>query len=326
MQSSRDRFEVYKWGLAGSFLLFFLLGCNIVLTTPLPTEIEAAAVQTSVAVVQVVEPTATVEADQTPQPEATPIPAVSPTPAPTVYFLQGLSMKMDTGNPARYSRALPRHGLIIAFLLPLVVFGIPWMFFELFIIRYVQPRSIDLSTVRIKARDGLFIQATVSMTARRNLSMASTRMSWPRVQDFMEKIVEQELIHEALQFPTLEDLELNLKDITERFLELPALRELNRDFGVEVMRFNIESFYPEETMDALNRKAEASAGGAAYLAYAAAAHLDPDTQESRELYRVYQQTTSRVDAYRNLGGGIAAVAGAIRREEKQNEEEEGKKK
>jgi len=91
------------------------------------------------------------------------------------------------------------------------------------------------------------------------------------------------------------------------------------------MRFNIESHYPQETMDALNRKAEASAGGAAYLAFAAAAHLDPDTQESRDLYRVYQQTTSKVDAYRNLGGGIAAVANVIRREEKKDEEVEKKK-
>jgi len=326
MQSSGNKFAVYKWALMAMVLVLSLLGCTLVVATPLPTEIDAAAVQTSVAVVQVAEQTATVEAGSTPPPEATPTPAVSPTPAPTTYFLQGLSTEMDTGNPARDSRALPRHGLIIAFLLPLIVFGIPWLFFELFTIRYVQPRSIDLSTVRIKAQDGLFIRATASMTARRNLSMASTRMTWPRVQDFMEKTVEQELIHEALQFSTLEELEQNLKGITERFLELPVLRELNRDFGVEVMRFNIESFYPEETMDALNRKAEASAGGAAYLAYAAAAHLDPDTQESRELYRIYQQTTSRVDAYRNLGGGIAAVAGAIRREEKQqNEEEEDKK-
>jgi len=326
MQNLGNKSAVYKWGLVGSLLLFSVLGCDIVLTTPLPTEIDAAAVQTSVAVVQVAEQTATVEPGATPPPEATPAPVVTPAPVATTYFLQGLSTEMNTGNPARDSRALPRHGLIIAFLLPLIVFGIPWMFFELFIIRYVQPRSIDLSTVRIKAQDGLFIQATASMTARRNLSMASTRMSWPRVQDFMEKTIEQELIHEALQFPTLEDLERNIKDITQRFLELPVLRELNRDFGVEVMRFNIESFYPEETMDALNRKAEASAGGAAYLAYAAAAHLDPDTQESRDLYRIYQQTTSRVDAYRNLGTGIAAIGSAVRREERSNNEEEDSKK
>jgi hypothetical protein len=326
MQNSGDKSAAYRWGLAAGVLLFSLLGCSLVVATPLPTEIDAAAVETSVAVIQPVEQAAAVETGGTPQPEATPAPTIVPTPAPTTYFLQGLSMKMDTGDPTRNERALPRHGLIIAFVLPLIVFGIPWLFFELFTIRYVQPRSIDLSTVRIKAQDGLFIQATVSMTARRNLSMASTRMSWPRVQDFMEKTIEQELIHEALMFPSLEDLERNIKDITERFLDLPALRELNRDFGVEVMRFNVESFYPEATMEALNRKAEASAGGAAYLAYTAAAHLDPDTPESRDLYRIYQQTTSRVDAYRNLGGGIAAMAGAIRREEKKNDEGEDKKK
>ena len=326
MPNSGNKFAVYKWSLAIGVLLVTLLGCSLVMTTPLPTEINAAAVETSVAVIQPVEQPVIVAENGTPQPEATPTPTLVPTPAPTTYFLQGLSTKMDTSDPARNERALPRHGLIIAFLLPLIVFGIPWLFFELFTIRYVQPRSIDLSTVRIKAQDGLFIQATVSMTARRNLSMASTRMSWPRVQDFMEKTIEQELIHEALMFPSLEDLERNIKDITERFLDLPALRELNRDFGVEVMRFNIESFYPEATMEALNRKAEASAGGAAYLAYAAAAHLDPDTPESRDLYRIYQQTTSRVDAYRNLGGGIAAMAGAIRREEKKNEEGDDKKK
>jgi hypothetical protein len=125
----------------------------------------------------------------------------------------------------------------------------------------------------------------------------------------VEKPLEQELIHEALQYPTLEELELNLKNISEQFMTLPIVREeLWEDFGVEVMRFNIEARYPQETMDALNRKAEASAGGTAYLAYAAAAHLDPDSPECRELFRVYQETSGRVDAARNLGGGITALA------------------
>ena len=61
-------------------------------------------------------------------------------------------------------------------------------------------------------------------------------------------------------------------------------------------------------MDAINRKAEASAGGTAYLAFAAAAHLDPDSPESRQLYTVYQETTGRVDAARNLGGGLTNIA------------------
>jgi hypothetical protein len=89
------------------------------------------------------------------------------------------------------------------------------------------------------------------------------------------------------------------------------VRELSLDFGVEVMRFNVETRYPQETMDALNRKAEASAGGTAYLAYAAAAHLDPDTPECRDLYKIYQETSGQVDAARNLGGGITSLANLL---------------
>jgi hypothetical protein len=204
-----------------------------------------------------------------------------------------------------------RHGLPYALLLPLLIIGIPWVLLELMIIRYVQPRGIDLTEVRLKAQDGLFIQAVVSMTARRSLTLASTRMTWGRVQDFVEKTVEQELIHEALHFPSLDDLERGLKEITERFLDLPIVRELSRDFGVQVMRFNVETRYPQETMDALNRKAEASAGGNAYLAYAAAAHLDPDAPECRQLYKIYQETSGQVDAARNLGGGITSLAALL---------------
>ena len=76
-------------------------------------------------------------------------------------------------------------------------------------------------------------------------------------------------------------------------------------------------------MDALQRKAEASAGGTAYLAYAAAAHLDPDRPESRELYRIYQETTSQVDAARNLGGGITNLANLLtHRAEENNRDKE----
>lgn len=326
MKSSENSYAAYKIGV-GLLLLAILLGCKIVIATPLPTELvpatavpgQVVAQAAAAGVVVATEPAAT------PLPEGQqPAPVLTPTPVATSFFLQSFSAPMNE-SPERKARALPRHGLMIAFVLPMLVFGIPWMIFEFFTIRYVQPRGFDLSTVRIKAQDGLFIEATASMTARRTLSMASMRMTWPNVKDFMEKTIEQELIHEALNFPSLEDLERNLKIITEKFLELPALKELYRDFGVEVLRFNIESRYPQETMDALNRKAEASAGGAAYLAYAAAAHLDPDTQESRELYRIYQQTTSRVDAARNLGGGIASVAGMLRREEKKSDEEEKKK-
>jgi hypothetical protein len=203
------------------------------------------------------------------------------------------------------------HGLTYALLLPLLIIGVPWVLLELMIIRYVQPRGVDLTEVRLKAQDGLFIQAVVSMTARRSLTLASTRMTWGRVQDFVEKTIEQELIDEALHFPTLDDLERGLKEITEKFLDLPIVLELSRDFGVQVMRFNVETRYPQETMDALNRKAEASAGGTAYLAYAAAAHLDPDTPECRQLYKIYQETSGQVDAARNLGGGITSLANLL---------------
>ncbi len=96
MQSSRNKSAVYKWGLAGCLLLFSLLGCTIVVATPLPTEIQAAAVETSVAVVESV---STVESEaagstiaetqsgEAAQTEVTPLPELSPTPTP--YFLSG---------------------------------------------------------------------------------------------------------------------------------------------------------------------------------------------------------------------------------------------
>jgi hypothetical protein len=221
------------------------------------------------------------------------------------------SQASDEASRADNGEKPLRHGLTYALLLPVLIIGVPWVLLELLIIRYVQPRGIDLTEVRIKAQDGLFIQTVVSMTARRSLTLASTRMTWGRVQDLVEKTIEQELLHEAIQFPTLDDLERGLKEITERFLDLPIVRELSLDFGVEVMRFNVETRYPQETMDALNRKAEASAGGTAYLAYAAAAHLDPDTPECRDLYKIYQETSGQVDAARNLGGGITSLANLL---------------
>jgi hypothetical protein len=210
--------------------------------------------------------------------------------------------------------------LLIAFVLPALLIGIPWVILEYFVVRYVQPASIDLSSVRIKAQDGLFIEATSSLTARRNLTLASARMTWNRVKSFVEKPLEQELIHEALQYPTLEELERNLKDIAEHFKTLPIMQELLEDFGVRVVRFNIEARYPQETMDALNRRAEASAGGTAYRAYAAAARLNPDSPEARELYRIFQQTSGQVDAARNLGGGIVTLANMFASEKEKREE------
>ena len=277
-------------------------------------------------------------ADQVPTSTPSPTPSPTPTlgpPTPTRYFLQFFSTCPPDaatdreGNccPHNYAEdpvtgfctptvsygegeppPTPRNGLIIALVLPALCIGIPLAFMELNVVRYVQPKGLDLSTVRIRAQDGLFIEATLSLTARRLLTPASTRMTWSRVRDFVEKPLEQELIHRALEYQTLEELELDLKSITEEFEHLSVIKELRVDFGVEVIRFNIEARYSQETMDAINRRAEASAGGNAYLAFAQAAHLDPDSPESRELYRVYQETTGRVDAARNLGGGLTTIA------------------
>ncbi len=218
----------------------------------------------------------------------------------------------ETGQPIP-TRLLPRHGLIIAFFLPVLLISIIWGFVEVVIIRFIQPRGVDLSSVLIKARDGLFVEAVVSMTARRMLTPLATRSNWPSVRAFVEKPVEQELIHQAISYVVLEELEQSLKTMTEKLCDLPIIEELARDFGLEVIRFNIEIRYTAETREALRRKAEASAGGSAYLAYAAAAHLDPERPESRELYRIYQETSSQVDAYRNLGGGIGLLAEYLRR-------------
>jgi hypothetical protein len=309
-------------------LILTTLSCSIVRVTPLPVEIpEGASAQGvasgaplpagwtactgtpapgSQAGVAAASPA---EATATPAPSGTPTPTPLPTRPPV--FLESMSMSMKGENLTRMARALPRHGFIIAVLLPLLFFGLPWLIVEFFIIRYVQPRGIDLSSVRLKAQDGLFIEAAVSMTARRSLTLASTRMTWPRVREFVEKIIEQELIHDALSFATLDDLQRGMKGITENFINLPVVKELSRDFGLEVLRFNVETRYPPETMEALNRRAEASAGGAAYIAFAVAAHYDPDAPESRELYRVFQETVSQVDAARNLGGGISSLANLL---------------
>lgn len=282
--------------------------------------------------------TSSAEVTEEAEPTAVPTPAPPPTPTPIPGpFLSSLSTGPDVeideatgqaylldeaGNRISETRRLPRHGLIIAFFLPLLVFGLPWVVLEVIVVRYVQPRGVDLSVIPIKAQDGLFIDAAVSMTAKRTLSLASTRMSWPRVRDFVEKSIEQELNHAALSFPTLEELERNLKFVTEGFLDLPVVQELSRDFGLDVLRFNVEVRYRAETMDALKRKADASAGGTAFLAYAAAAHLDPDRPESHDLYKTYQQTSSQVDAARNLGGGVANLLDLLTRRSNLDRKEE----
>lgn len=229
------------------------------------------------------------------EPQATPTPA-APTPTPT-----------PTGPQIGAAYQAPYEGFLYGVVIPLAVIFGPWLLGQYFIIRYVQPRGLDLSEIRIKAQDGLFINAAVSMTARRSLTLASTRMTWARVRDFVEKEVEQVLLHEAIQYPTLEELERDLKHITDSFLTLNVIRELERDFGVYVLRFNIETRYPAETMEAINRKADAAAGGFAYLDYAKAARLDPNSAECRELYKIFQETRGQVDAARNLGGGISSL-------------------
>jgi hypothetical protein len=313
-------------------LLFLVLGCNMILepvpagqpAAPPETEIQGDAVAQAPATTEPSAPTATPEPTATPTP--TPLPTLTPTPTVTPFFLEGMSTTPASDPCAGQTEEEcagipPRHGLWIAVVLPLLVLGIPWLIAEFFVVRYVQPRSVDLSEVLIKAQDGLFLQVASSLTARRSLTLASTRMTWPRVREFVEKTIEQELIHEALNFPTMDDLERNLKNIAESFMNLPIVEELSRDFGVEVMRFNIEARYPQETMDALNRRAEAAAGGTAYLAYAAAAHLDPDSPESRELYRIFQETSGRVDAARNLGGGLSQLGFILGQRERPDDDD-----
>ena len=205
---------------------------------------------------------------------------------------------------------LPQHGLRYA-LLPILLLGALSAITEVFLSRYLRPRSIDVTKILIKGQDGLFIESAVSVTARKTLSPTAVTTRWDQVSSFVEKEIEQRLINESIKSPTLNDLEHRLDQIAEGFRNLPIAQELANDFGVEVLRFNIETRYPQETMDALNRRAEASAGGTAYLAYAAAAGLNPNSAECRELYKVYQETSGQVDAARNLGGGITGLVTAL---------------
>ena len=157
-------------------LLIFLLGCGSFRVVPAnqpQTEIPGGATPAAAGGAAQVPPTATPE----PIPTATLTPTPAP-PTPTPYFLQSFSTRL-----ADDPEALPRHGLFIAFILPVLLIGIPWVIIEFFVVRYVQPRGVDLSSVRIKAKDGLFIEATISLTARRTLSLASARMSWLRVRN-----------------------------------------------------------------------------------------------------------------------------------------------
>lgn len=304
-------------------LTFFIFGCNSlpgVEVVPRPeTEIIAPPPQVVsttlpenavVATAEIVAAQATADAVATQAavtatPTSTPTPAGSPTPTltPTRLFA-------NLSTSSNSTEALPYHGPLVM----LVVFFcimIPWGLFQIGYISYAQPRGLDITEVLVKGQDGLFLSVVLSMTARRTFNLTSPFTRWRRVTSFVSKTLEQELIQSALKYPTVDELEKNLKTITDGFFEEPVVQELWTDFGVQVIRFNVETRYPQETIDALNRKAEAAAGGQAFLAYTAAAHLDPSAPESRELYRVFQETSGQVDAARNLGGGITNLANIL---------------
>ncbi|GEM_PF-2898384 len=303
----------YKHVLLFSIILF-ISGCKAIEIVPRPkTEI----IPSTPEVVSTTLPIATVMVTATPA-IPTAIPTIGPTNTPLPTATPFLSMR---GNPAN-TKQLPSHGVLLTILLPFLCIGLPWLVLEYFVVRYVQPKGLELTSVLIRAQDGLFIKTVLSMTARRSLSIASTQMSWPRVKTFVEKTLEQELTHRALQYPTLETLQKDLSTITEDFLQLPIIKELWIDFGVKVIRFNIETRYPPETTEALNRKAEATAGGAAFLAYAAAANLNAHSREGHELYRIYQETRGQVDAARNLGTGIGNLASLLVGQKEQNKDKE----
>lgn len=245
--------------------------------------------------------------EMTATPTITPTPTVTPTPAPTstpVPFLADLST--NTNSP----EALPYHGIYLVFM----VFGcimLPWALAQTWYIRFAQPKSFDVTEVLIKAKDGLFVTAVLSMTSRRSFTATALFTRWGVISEIVSKTLEQSLLDEAMKHTTLDDLLSNIDEIATKFIEEEVVQELWTDFGIRVMRFNIETRYPQATIDALNRKAEANAGGQAYLEYARAAHLDPGSPESRELYRVYQETRGQIDAARNLGGGITNLANIL---------------
>jgi len=235
---------------------------------------------------------------------------VTPMPIPTPTPLSG--QENDTSSGLQQ--------IISVVFLPLLFLGILWFIMESLLFRYFRPRSTDISKTQVKTQDGLFMNTVISMTARKQLSLAAVTTRWDGVRSFVEKEIEQVLIQEATRLQSIDDLERRLRTITNDFIKLPIVNELSRDFGIEVIRFNIEPRYSQETVDALNRKAEAAAGGTAYLAFADAAELEPNSAECRELYTVYQETTGHVDAYRNLGGGITNLAAVLSpREQSQGE-------
>ncbi|MDM8529197.1 hypothetical protein QUF58_13435 [Anaerolineales bacterium HSG24] len=293
--------------IAATFLVF---GCSSIPGIDVVDRPETEIIDTSFEVVATMLPedviaatavVSTVVATETPLPTNTPVIVPTATSAP---YLASLSTNSNSPE------SLPWHGVIFVFLV-LTCIMIPWGVAQVWYVRFAQPHSLDITEVLIKAQDGLFITAVLSMTARRSFNFTALYSRWARIKDIVSKTLEEALIHEALNYPTLDELQPKLKDISAKFIEQSIVQELWIDFGIRVMRFNIETRYPQETIDALNRKAEANAGGQAYLEYARAAHLDPSSNESRELYRIYQETRGQVDAARNLGGGITSLANIL---------------
>ena len=277
------RYKIFALFLA----LFFVMGCG--------------------SVIEVVTPTSPVLL-VTPTPQVI-ILTPTPVPAPTASPLAPVPLPEDKADQGKTSSGLRQ--IILVVFLPLVSLSILWLIMESLLVQYFRPKSRDLTQVRVKAQDGLFMSTVISMTARKQLSLAAFTTRWAGALSFVEKEVEQVLIQEATHLRSIDDLERKLRIITNDFMNLDIIDELSRDFGIEVIRFNIEPRYSQETVDALNRKAEAAAGGTAYLAFADAAELEPDSAECRELYTVYQETTGQVDAYRNLGGGITNLAAML---------------
>lgn len=260
-----------------------------------------------------VEPLYPREVTPTPQPiisTVTPVPP--PAPLPTNTAVPATAQTADGTEKDQKENGNRTIGFIaVVIVLPVALVALWWLA-ETALTNYLRPIGIDLTKMRVKAQDGLFIDATVSMTARKLFLPAAINPDWNRVKGFVEKEIEQRLMYEATQMRAIDDLEHKLYEITSSFKDLSILKDVSNDFGIEIIRFNVEVGYPQETMDALNRRAEASAGGMAYLAFADAAEMEPSSTECRELYTVYQKTSGQVDAARNLGGGITNLASMLK--------------
>jgi hypothetical protein len=248
----------------------------------------------------------------------TPVPTNTPTQTPEIASIQTIGTPVVGGTQDNGSGRELLHFILVVVAFPALL-AVIWWLAETALTNYLRPRGIDLTKMRIKAQDGLFIDTTISMTARRMITPAAFPPDWNQARGFVEKEIEQRLMYEATQMRAIDDLEHKLYEITSSFKDLDIMKDVSNDFGIQILRFNVELGYPQETMDALNRRAEASAGGMAYLAFADAAEMEPSSSECRELYTIYQQTSGQVDAARNLGGGITSLASML----KSNNPEQG---